>query len=177
MKILDMVKFNNGAAFVVDEMPALTYERMVAPISACKDEYEKFVFAGREFLIGTDENGVLYDVLYHKRESGSKAFGGHEFSLQMKNGGVFKTDGWWWDGGVPVAARMLGIDLGRVTIESQSFLEKCFVFTRMYADMKRFDERLYQPFLKERGEVKLIDYGEYECEMRARRRQNMQKEG
>ena len=40
MKILDIVKFNSGVAFVVDEMPSLTYEKMVAPVSACEGEYE-----------------------------------------------------------------------------------------------------------------------------------------
>ena len=50
MKILDIVKFNSGVTFVVDKMPVLTYEKMTAPVSACKGEYEKFVFAWREFL-------------------------------------------------------------------------------------------------------------------------------
>ena len=106
MKILDIVKFNSGVALVVDEMPTLTYEKMVAPVSACEGEYEKFAFAGREFLIGSDERGVFYDVLYHRVEPGGrKAFAGREFSLPMMNGETFKTDGWWWDGGLPVAAR------------------------------------------------------------------------
>lgn len=30
MKIPDIVKFNDGMAFVVDEMPTLTYEKMAA---------------------------------------------------------------------------------------------------------------------------------------------------
>lgn len=166
MKILDIVKFNDGVAFVVDKMPVLTYEKMVAPTSACKGEYEKFVFAGREFLIGADEDGVFYDVLYHRKENGPKAFGGHEFSLPMKDGGTFKTDGWWWDGGSSVAARMLGIEMGRVTIQDRSSLEKCFVFTARYMDVKMFDERLYRPFVEERGEIEPRDYYEFEREMK-----------
>ena len=163
MRILDIGKFNSGVALVVDEMPALTYEKMVAPVSACEGEYEKFAFAGREFLIGSDENGVFYDVLYHRVEPGGrKAFAGHEFSLQMKNGETFKTDGWWWDGGLPVAARMLGIEMGGVTIQDRPSLEKCFVFTGRYVDVKALNERLYHPFVEERGEMEPKDYREFE---------------
>jgi len=171
MKILDIVKFNSGVAFVVDKMSALTYEKMVTPTSACKDEYEKFVFAGREFLIGSDENGVFYDVLYHRKESGPKAFGGREFSLPMKDGGTFKTDGWWWDGGLPVAARMLGIEMGGVTIQDRPSLEKCFVFTARYMDVKMFNERLYHPFVEEHGKVEPKDYYEFEREICSRRKE------
>lgn len=171
MKILDIVKFNSGVAFVVDKMPVLTYEKMVAPTSACEGEYEKFVFAGREFLIGSDESGVFYDVLYHRKESGPKAFGGHVFSHPLKDGGTFTTDGWWWDGGSTVAARMLGIEMGRVTIKDRTSLEKCFVFTAQYMDVKMFDERLYRPFLEERGKIQPRDYHEFECELRFTKRQ------
>ena len=172
MKILDIVKFNDGVAFVVDKMPDLAYEKMVAPVSACEGEYEKFTFAGREFLIGSDESGVFYDVLYHRVEPGGrKAFGGHEFSLPMKDGGTFKTDGWWWDGGSSVAAKMLGIEMGGVTIQDRPSLEKCFVFTAQYIDVKMFDERLYCPFVEERGEIEPRDYHEFERETRFTGRQ------
>lgn len=168
MKILDIVKFNSGVAFVVDEMPSLTYEKMVAPVSACEGEYEKFAFAGREFLIGSDESGVFYDVLYHRVEPGGrKAFAGHEFSLPMKNGEAFKTDGWWWDGGSPVAARMLGIEMGGVTIQDRPSLEKCFVFNGRYVDVKAFHERLYHPFVEKHGEIEPKDYWEFEREMKS----------
>jgi len=168
MKILDIVKFNSGVAFVVDELPTLTYEKMVAPASACEGEYEKFAFAGREFLIGSDENGVFYDVLYHRVEPGGrKAFAGHEFSLPMKDGETFKTDGWWWDGGSSVAARMLGIKIGNVTIQDRSSLEKCYVFTGRYTDVKMFNERLYQPFVEEHGEIEPKDYWEFGREIKS----------
>lgn len=172
MKILDIVKFNDGVAFVVDEMPTLTYEKMTAPVSACEGEYEKFTFAGREFLIGRDESGVFYDVLYHRVEPGGrKAFAGREFSLPMKNGETFKTDGWWWDGGLSVAARMLGIEMGRVTIQDRASLAKCFVFTARCMDVKMFDERLYRPFVDEHGKIEPRDYHEFEREMRFTGRQ------
>lgn len=171
MKILDIVKFNSGVAFVVDKMPVLTYEKMTAPVSACKGEYEKFMFAWREFLIGSDESGVFYDVLYHRKESGPKAFGGHVFSHPLKDGGTFTTDGWWWDGGSTVAARMLGIEMGRVTIQDRTSLEKCFVFNAQYMDVKMFDERLYRPFLEERGKIEPRDYHEFERELRVTKRQ------
>ena len=129
------------------------------------------MFARTEFLIGSDESGVFYDVLYHRKESGPKAFGGHVFSHPLKDGGTFTTDGWWWDGGLPVAARMLGIEMGRVTIQDRQFLEKCFVFTVRYMDVKMFDERLYHPFVEECGKIEPRDYHEFKRELRFIKRQ------
>ena len=55
----------------------------------CEGEYEKFAFAGREFLIGSDERGVFYDVLYHRIEPGGHAL------FRAAKGGKFNPFALW----------------------------------------------------------------------------------
>ena len=68
MKILDIVRFNQGVACVVDEMPEKVHEKIDSTL-----------------MYGMDETGTLYRCYEYDSPSGRfKAFGGAKFDLKMR---------------------------------------------------------------------------------------------
>ena len=120
MQILDIVKFNNSIALVVDDIPTLTYEKR------------------GKYLIGSDNNGILFDCLYYMRDSMFKAFAGREFDLQMKDGSIIRCDGQYWSGKTKECGEELGIELCDVTLQSKQKLQDCYVFTRFSVNKEKY---------------------------------------
>ena len=85
-KIVDIVKFNDRHAFVLDREYFLTYEQH------------------GELLIGSDKTQTFFNVLYYAPFGGNPnfgsnyAFGGRKFDLQMKDGSAMHCYGQYWDG-------------------------------------------------------------------------------
>jgi hypothetical protein len=116
MKIVDIVKFNSGHAFVVDSDPQL-------------------LFSGHgDILIGEDETETVYSVYQYgacggnPNFGGNYAFGGRKFYLPMKDGSVTHCYGQWWDGGYKKAEEILGISLASFTHSTKEQLKSCYVF-------------------------------------------------
>lgn len=123
-KIIAVVKFNEGHAYVLDKKPEFVYEKHGS------------------LLIGTDATETFYSVLFYERPFGRfKAFGGSEFELPLKGGGVEKCYGQWWDGGADKAAKIINKNLVPVTCRSKKCLEEeCYVFIGCHADKEKLQK-------------------------------------
>ncbi len=138
-KIIAVVKFNEGHAYVLEKNPEFVYEKHGG------------------LLIGTDETETFYNVLFYEVPFEQfKAFGGREFELPLKGGGVEKCNGQWWDGKAHKAAEILNKNFVHVTFESKESLEKCYVYSGCYAD----EEKLQKLVSEYDGRV--YGYREYE---------------
>lgn len=114
MKILAVVKFNDGEAFVLDETPKLIYTKHDA-----------------NTIIGTD--GTFYNFYSHQHDKYAKAFAGRKFTLPLDTGEVVECSGQWWDGITQTAIDVLGINktdkrIIYATAASLDDLKKCYVF-------------------------------------------------
>lgn len=154
MKILDIVKFNNFIALVVDKMPELTYEK--------KGEY----------LIGSDDSNLLFSCLYYQDCGKYKAFSGREFDLPMKDGSTIHLNGQYWNDEEGRCAKFLNINLGRITIADIEELKKCFVFRGLQANVDVY-EKLVKEFLEANPNYEIFGYYEYEDYIQARRSVNV----
>lgn len=111
-KIQDVIRIESqyyGVQFfvVLDTMPEFVYERKGNNLVASDDGF--------------------YDCLFYERPTKySKAFGGREFELPMKDGSVIKASGQWWDGGYSDNAPEEIIPVGINTIAG---LHHCYVFS------------------------------------------------
>jgi len=118
IKIVGVVKFNKGEAFVLNHMPELEYTRYGSTI------------------IGTDGTfHVCYVLQYTKY---SKAFGGREFDLTMKDGEVVHCKGQWWSS---ISNIFLELYPGTVPVTYGTIeeLKKCYVFTGFRATRSKIE--------------------------------------
>ena len=144
MKIIDIVKFNDGIALVVDEIPALKYEQKGS------------------LLIGSDDSNLLFDCLYFQMPRGNeKAFAGRKFDLPLKDGGSIHCDGKWWQGREVECAKELGIELAHITIRDLAFLKDCYVFGGLSVNKNVYMQML-RDFLTENPDYEVYGYWEYE---------------
>lgn len=151
MKIIDIVKFNDGIAIVVDEIPILTYEEKGS------------------LLIGSDESNLLFDCLYYQSpRGGAKAFAGRKFDLPLKDGGTIHCNGQWWQGKERECAEKLGIELAHITIRDLEFLKTCYVFSGMSVNKNVYMQML-RDFLTANPDYEVYGYWEYEGKVRGRR--------
>lgn len=114
-KIIAVVTFNQGEAFVLDAPPDLKYTKY-----------------GTDTIIGTD--GVFYEFYQYERCSpGWMAFAGRKFDLPLTNGEVEHCYGQWWSGISKKAIEVLGINdtdkkVVSATAHDIEALKKCYVF-------------------------------------------------
>lgn len=131
MRIESIVTHNSGFAFVLDEEPEFIYEKH------------------GDLLIGTDQSGIFLDILYFSRSYGTnQAFGGTEFTLNMKDGSTIFCAGQWWSGGQADAEKILGIDIRDVVIGTKEKLQQCFVFTGCSMDYHKM-KNLIQEYIRQ----------------------------
>lgn len=91
MKIIDIVKFNAGYAFVLDESPTMVYhEEMV------KDNYTGRM---KKMLVGKNDAGMMDFFTYGNELPYAKAFAGREFEILMGDGSKRTIKDVWWDCG------------------------------------------------------------------------------
>ena len=106
IKVIALVKFNDGVALVLNRSPNILYERNCV-----------FLFA---------KDGLFHNFYYYRRpDYYSQAFAGRVFDIPMLDGSFERANGQWWDG-CPRGYK--GIAIG--TIEK---LKKCYVFWSSYA--------------------------------------------
>ena len=129
-KILAVVKFNDGEAFVLEKTPDLKYTK-----------YDN------KTIVGTD--GCFLDCYYYERPikpinpnwSGWQAFGGRKFDLELTDGTVEHCYGQWWSGVSEKAREVINDDIVSITACSIDKLKKCYVFNG-YEGMKKGMEKL-----------------------------------
>lgn len=114
-KIIAVVTFNQGEAFVLDTDPDFKYTKY-----------------GNDTIIGTD--GIFYQFYKYERcYPNWEAFGGRKFDLPLTNGEVEHCYGQWWDGISKTAIDILGINdtdkkIVSATAQDIGNLKKCYVF-------------------------------------------------
>ena len=146
MKIIAVVKFNEGEALVFDEMPD--------PI------YTKY---GNDTIIG--KSGSFYTCYgYNEPSRWSKAFGGREFNIKLSDGTIEHCSGQWWDLVTGVAKKELHIDgderiLVRVTANDIKSLSNCYVYYGLYAIGSEVSE------MRKQYNGRVYEYYEFENEV------------
>ena len=137
MKILAVVKFNEGHALVLDEAPKLVYKKV------------------GNIIYGTD--GLFYKCYeYGRMGENWKAFAGSKFTLTMEDGEKIECVGQWWDAGQTEVGKIVGRTIGSATLNTLESLKKCYVFTGYDIDIVKYHE-----FIKTyTGTV--FEYGDYE---------------
>ena len=142
-KILAVVKFNDGEAYVLrDEV---------------KLEYQKY----NGIIIGTD--GYFLKCYYerppippsNKNWSGWQAFGGRRFDIHLIDGSIEHCYGQWWDGIGNNCMNIIGDEIVNIVAENIDNLKNCYVF-RGYQGIKKNIEKLRKAYT---GEI--YDYWEY----------------
>lgn len=111
-KILAVVKFNQGEAFVLSEPVSLTWES----------------HANKTTLLGRD--GHFIDCLFYDSPSkGFYAFGGRKFDITLKDGEVINCYGQYWSGISKKAIEVIGEPIVSVTACFIGDLKRCYVFS------------------------------------------------
>ena len=131
MKILEIVKVNNGFGFVVDEAAPLVYR-------------EEFVFDQafkhtEHMLIGESADGRM-DFLVHHNYGSMKAFAGRELHIQMEDGTRRTIKDVWWSEGSFAWAAEHDVELRGFSYGTLDDMIDCCVF---YASIMRA-ERLQE---------------------------------
>lgn len=96
MQILEIVKMNDGYAFVVDEAAPIIYHE--------EDVYDDTFKRHERMLVGESADGLMDFLTYHNYGS-MKAFAGRELTIQMEDG-TQRTikDVWWSEGSIAWSA-------------------------------------------------------------------------
>jgi len=136
-KIIAVVKFNSGEAFVMEN-----------PI---KLEYTKY---GYDTIIGTD--GSFISCYGYKRDQYCKAFAGREFDLKLVDGTTEHCNGQWWDSITDKAKEVINDNMISITANNKDRLKQCYVFNGYYGIEKKINE------LRSQYKGKVYDYWEYE---------------
>ncbi|WP_417814080.1 hypothetical protein [Thalassospira alkalitolerans] len=114
LKIVAMVRFNKGWAYVFDRQISFKYREETHGVS--------------RLLVGRD--GPIFDLLqYSKAGRHAKAFAGREFSLRMEDGSIRNLKDDWWSCGPPNE-----YDVTRITFSNITDLKRCYVYYGGYCD-------------------------------------------
>lgn len=152
MKIIDIVKFNDGYAFVLDESPTMVYhEEMV------KDNYTGRM---KKMLVGKNDAGMMDFFTYGNELPYAKAFAGREFEILMGDGSKRTIKDVWWDGGSTSWGEAHGVKLVDFPHNTFERLVDCFVF---FSGTARRDviEKLLDDFHKENPDHEPCKYEDY----------------
>lgn len=136
-KIIAVVKFNSGEAFVMEN-----------PI---KLEYIKY---GDYTIVGSD--GVFVSCYGKNIDFYCKAFAGREFDLQLTDGTIEHCSGQWWDSITERAKKEIDGNIIHVTANNIERLKKCYVFNG-YSGIQKEIEKLRSEY-----QGKVYEYWEYE---------------
>jgi hypothetical protein len=125
MKVLAIVRFNDGIALVLDERPKLTYRKQSGSI------------------LGSD--GTFLSTYYlDKCGPGWMAFGGRKFDLTMEDGEVIHCYGQYWHGVTETHRKMVDGQIIHVTACDIESLKSCYVFTGYEAIKHKVEELISQ---------------------------------
>ncbi len=116
IKILAVIQFNKGEAYVLNRHPEYVYQRDGDILWACDTGFYSV---------------YKYDAPrrpINPNWSGWRAFAGRKFTLPMKDGTITECHGQYWDAGQGELSKKLNITLEHVTMETIPELQKCYVF-------------------------------------------------
>lgn len=104
------------------------------------DEMPRFAFERRADRLVAECDG-FYECYRHERPTAySKAFGGREFDILLKDGTVERAKGqWWWSGYPENEATGKIMSVGIATLET---LAKCYVWSSGNIQKSKLDEWL-----------------------------------
>jgi len=138
-KLLAIVKFNNGEAFVLEKPIQLVYTKY-----------------NNDTIIGTD--GIFLSCYELGHCGGNwKAFEGREFDLPLVDGSIEHCYGQWWDAITPIALTIIGDDIISVVASDIARLKDCYVFNSYYGIKNKIQE------LRETYKDKIYEYYEYDA--------------
>ena len=123
MKILEIVKFNDHYAYVVDEDAPLVYHEETVPDK---------VYGKRFMLVGENSIGRMSFLTFQRHSGHFKAFAGREFQVQMEDGTVRTLKDDWWDGGSSEWSQAHGVKMYGLTYNTLDRLVDCCVFCGSY---------------------------------------------
>ena len=135
-KIITVVKFNSGEAFVMENPIKLVYTKY-----------------GHDTIIGTD--GYFISCYGYSREY-DKAFAGREFDLELTDGTIEHCNGQWWDSITSRAREIIDGNIIHVTANNIERLKKCYVFNGYCSIEEKINK------LRSQYKGKIYDYWEYE---------------
>ncbi len=136
-KIIAIVKFNSGEAFVME--------------NSIKLEYTKY---GSDTIIGTD--GCFLICYGYSNEQYDKAFAGRKFDLQLTDGNIEHCYGQWWNSVTKKAREVTQGNIIHVTANSIDRLKNCYVFNGYCGIEDKVNK------LRSEYSGKIYDYWEYE---------------
>ncbi len=136
-KIIAVVKFNSGEAFVMENSINL--------------EYTKY---GSDTIIGTD--GYFISCYGYKIDRFCKAFAGRKFDLELIDGTIEHCNGQWWDSITSKAREIIKGNIIHITANNIDRLKNCYVFNGYCG----IEEKMNQ--LRSQYKGKIYDYWEYE---------------
>lgn len=146
-KIIAVVKFNDGEAFVME-----------TPI---KLEYTKY---GNDTIIGTD--GYFISCFGYQFDRHCKAFAGREFDLKLVDGTIEHCNGQWWDSVTSRARDIINGNIIHVTANNTDRLKNCYVFNGYCGIEKKINE------LRSQYKGKIYDYWDYEKILKQEKNEN-----
>ena len=166
MKIMEIVKVNNGFGFVVDEAAPLVY-------------HEEFVFdqafkRTEHMLIGESADGRM-DFLVHENYGSMKAFAGRELTIQMEDGTQRKIKDVWWSAGASAWAAEHDVELRDFSYGTLDGMIDCCVFFASIMRAERLQE-LINEFYETHPDYSPWDHDAWHEHCRALRKENIRKE-
>lgn len=155
MKILEIVKFNDNFAYVLDEVPKMAYREELV-----KDD----VFGLQKMLIGENEAGMMDFLTYHNYLP-LQAFAGREITVEMADGNTRTLKDVWWSEGATRWQEASGVKLVDFTHDTLDSLKKCYVF---FGGTVRKDvlDSMLREFNREHPNYEVWDYWAFENEIR-----------
>lgn len=149
MKIIDIVKFNDGYAYVLNERPTMKYHEEMVP--------SNLTGKMQRMLVGQNEAGMMDFLTYGNELPYAKAFAGREFEILMEDGSKRKIKDVWWDSGSTSWMKKHNVELVDFTHNTFDELVNCFVF---FSGTARKDvlQKLLDDFYDENKKYKPLDY-------------------
>lgn len=99
------------------------------------DEMPSFVFERNGFRLLAEHDGFAECYGYDPPSPGFQAFGGREFEIPLKDGGVERANGQWW-------FCSPSIEYKQVAISTLEKLNRCYVFEACHIAAEKLSEWL-----------------------------------
>ena len=167
MQILEIVKMNDGYAFVVDEAAPLVYHE--------EDVYDDTFKRTEHMLVGESADGLMDFLMYHRYGGNMRAFAGRPLTLQMDDGNTrVVKDNWWSEGSIAWSAVHMVELRGFAYAPMCDIVEHC-VF---YGGIIREDrlQELINEFHETHPDYTPWDYSAWDSHCRVLRKANIRKE-
>lgn len=167
MQIMEIVRMNDGFAFVIDEAAPIIYHE--------EDVYDDTFKRTEHMLVGESADGLMDFLTYHRYGGNMCAFAGRPLTLQMSDGSTrVVKDNWWSEGSIAWSATHMVELRGFAYAPMCNIVEHC-VF---YGGIIREDrlQELINEFHETHPGYVPWDYCAWDSHCRALRKANIRKE-